>query len=72
MRSQAVAPGSLPAFEWICRRERAPFAVVGHIAEDGNLVVGRPGAVAAVDMPMNVLLGKPPRMHRDVRRVAAE
>ncbi len=68
----AVAPDSLAAFEWICRRERAPYAVVGHIADDGNLVVGRPDAVPAVDMPMNVLLGKPPRMHRDVRHVAAK
>ena len=40
----AVAPERLPAFEWICRRERAPYAVVGEIAADGNLVVGRPNA----------------------------
>ena len=66
----AVAPDRLAAFDWICRRERAPYAVVGQVAEDGNLIVGRPGAVPAVDMPMNVLLGKPPRMHRDVRSVA--
>jgi phosphoribosylformylglycinamidine synthase len=66
----AVAPQRLAAFDWICRRERAPYAVVGHVAEDGNLVVGRPDASPAVDMPMNVLLGKPPRMHRDVRRIA--
>jgi phosphoribosylformylglycinamidine synthase len=65
----AVAPDQLPAFEWICRRERAPYAVVGHIAEDGRLVVGRPEQTPAVDMPMNVLLGKPPRMHRNVQRV---
>ena len=64
----AVAPERLPAFEWICRRERAPYAVVGEIAADGNLVIGRPNARPAVDMPMNVLLGKPPRMHRSAQR----
>jgi phosphoribosylformylglycinamidine synthase len=63
----AVAPDRLPAFDWICRRERAPYAVVGEIADDGNLVVARDG-VAAVQMPMSVLLGKPPRMHRNVQR----
>ena len=67
----AVAPERLAAFEWICRRERAPYAVVGRIAEDGNLVVGRDGVRPAVDMPMNVLLGKPPRMHRSVQRMQA-
>jgi phosphoribosylformylglycinamidine synthase len=67
----AVAPERLAAFDWICRRERAPYAVVGRIAEDGNLVVGKEGARPAVDMPMNVLLGKPPRMHRSVQRVQA-
>lgn len=68
----AVDPERIAAFDWICRRERAPHAVVGRIAEDGNLVVGRPEAPPAVDMPMNVLLGKPPRMQRDVQRVAVE
>ncbi|HQR57681.1 MAG TPA: phosphoribosylformylglycinamidine synthase, partial [Burkholderiaceae bacterium] len=68
----AVAPDRLAAFDWICRRERAPYAVVGQVAADGNLVVGRPGAAPAVDMPMNVLLGKPPRMHRDVRSVSVD
>ena len=68
----AIDPERIAAFDWICRRERAPYAVVGRIAEDGNLVVGRPDAPPAVDMPMNVLLGKPPRMQRDVQRVAGE
>ena len=39
----AVAPERLAAFDWICRRERAPYAVVGRVAEDGNLVVGLAG-----------------------------
>ncbi|MGE5161572.1 MAG: phosphoribosylformylglycinamidine synthase, partial [Betaproteobacteria bacterium] len=68
----AIARDRLAAFEWLCRRERCPFAVIGEVAADGNLVVGRPGDTPAVDMPMEVLLGKPPRMHRDVRRVRVD
>src|SRR4029453_17722191 len=64
----AVDPKRLAAFEWICRRERAPYAVIGQVADDGTLVVARHDAPPAVDMPMNVLLGKPRRMHRDVAR----
>jgi phosphoribosylformylglycinamidine synthase len=68
----AVAPGKLAVFEWICRRERAPFAVIGRICADRQLVVDTDVAEPAVDMPMEVLLGKPPKMHRDVTRVATE
>jgi phosphoribosylformylglycinamidine synthase len=65
----AVAPEQLAAFDWICRRERAPYAVVGRIGDDRQLVVESGRAQRAVDMPMDVLLGKPPRMHRDVKRL---
>ncbi len=66
----AIAPESLEKFDAFCRRERCPYAVLGTISEDGNLVVdGRTGEDRAVDMPMDVLLGKPPRMHRDVKTV---
>lgn len=68
--SIAIAPGSLETFDAFCRRERCPYAVLGQISEDGELVVeGREGEDVAVDMPMDVLLGKPPRMHRDVKSV---
>jgi phosphoribosylformylglycinamidine synthase len=63
----AIAPETLPGFNWLCRRERCPYAVVGAISADGDLVVARDGDNPAVHMPMNVLLGKPPKMHRDVR-----
>ena len=66
----AVDPARLAAFDDMARRERCPYAVIGQIAEDGELVVTREAAGPAVDMPMQTLLGKPPRMHRDVRRVA--
>jgi phosphoribosylformylglycinamidine synthase len=73
----ALAPGSLPAFAALCERERCPYAVVGVARDDGRLVLSDPsseveGADLPVDMPMEVLLGKPPRMTRDVRRVSRD
>jgi phosphoribosylformylglycinamidine synthase len=59
----ALVPGSTSGFAALCERERCPFAVVGEITADGLLRVEE----AAVDMPIDVLLGKPPRMTRDVR-----
>ncbi|WP_332815743.1 phosphoribosylformylglycinamidine synthase [Ramlibacter sp.] len=71
----AIAPASLEGFRALCERERCPFAVVGVATEERQLVVGEvdldgdgQGSLA-VDMPMDVLLGKPPKMHRDVRSV---
>ena len=65
----AIAPSSLAQFAAFCERERCPFAVIGVATDDGQLVVTDEGADNPVDMPMNVLLGKPPKMHRDVTRV---
>ena len=62
----ALDPGRRAAFDWICKRERCPYAIVGTVDMHGALIVGRDGETRAVDMPMEVLLGKPPRMHRDV------
>ena len=67
----AVAPDDLPTFEALCRRERCPFAVLGEATEVRQLEVsdellGDP----PVDLPLQVLLGKPPRMHRDATRRA--
>jgi len=64
----AIAPDALAAFDWLCQRERCPYAVVGTISADGDLVVARDGEPPVVQMPMNVLLGKPPKTHRDVVR----
>ncbi len=66
----ALAADRLPAFDWLCQRERCPYAVVGEISADGELVVARDNASPAVEMPIDLLLGKPPRMQRDVRRLA--
>ncbi|CDY76519.1 Phosphoribosylformylglycinamidine synthase, synthetase subunit / Phosphoribosylformylglycinamidine synthase, glutamine amidotransferase subunit [Caballeronia glathei] len=66
----AIDPADLPAFEAICDRERCPVAVVGTATSERQLKLiddesdGQP----PVDMPMDVLLGKPPKMHRDVKR----
>lgn len=72
----AIAPADLARFEAICVRERCPFAVVGVATDVRQLQLVDDDAQGAhaypVDMPMEVLLGKPPRMHRDVTRVAVE
>lgn len=70
----AIAPESLAQFQAFCERERCPFAVIGTATEERQLVLHDPAATAddqklPVDMPMNVLLGKPPKMHRDVKTV---
>lgn len=67
----AIAPESLEQFRGFCERERCPFAVVGVATEERRLVV-ESAEDDAVDMPMEVLLGKPPKMHRDVQRVRRE
>ncbi|MBK1611979.1 phosphoribosylformylglycinamidine synthase [Rubrivivax gelatinosus] len=64
----AIAPEGLAAFEAMCARERCPYAVVGVATSDRELVV-EDGEQAVIDMPMDVLLGKPPKMHRDVARI---
>jgi phosphoribosylformylglycinamidine synthase len=69
----AIAPESLPLFQYLCERERSPFAVVGTATEERQLKVIDPEhGNNPVDMPMNVLLGKPPKMHRDVTHVRNE
>ncbi|MBC7469969.1 MAG: phosphoribosylformylglycinamidine synthase [Ramlibacter sp.] len=65
----AIAPESLAQFRAFCERERCPFSVVGVATEQRRLVVSGEGVPAPVDMPMNVLLGNPPKMHRDAQTV---
>jgi phosphoribosylformylglycinamidine synthase len=58
----------LARFDALCRRERCPYAVVGEITSDGWLKVEDPLLrTPPVDLPLEVILGKPPRMTRDVR-----
>ena len=66
----ALDPARLELFRAIAERERCPFSVVGTATAEGQLVVADPKfGNRPVDMPMDVLLGKPPKMLRDVRRV---
>jgi phosphoribosylformylglycinamidine synthase len=68
----AISPESLPLFQSFCERERCLFAVVGTATEERQLrLVDQENDNYPVDMPMEVLLGKPPKMHRDVQHVAA-
>jgi phosphoribosylformylglycinamidine synthase len=68
----ALAPQELSRFKGICERERCPFAVLGTATADGKLIVddpqlgGRP-----IDIDLGVILGKPPKMLRDVQRLSA-
>ena len=66
----AIRPESLAAFGALCARERCPFAVVGHANAEGRLVVADPHfGNNAVDVPLDVILGKAPMMTRDARHV---
>lgn len=66
----AIAPESLDLFRQLCERERCPFAVVGEVTEAQHLEVYDPlFGNKPVDMELPALLGKPPRMTRDVRRL---
>ena len=67
-----VAADSIETFAAICARERCPHAVIGELTEDRDLVVEDEffGNVP-VAMPMDVLLGKTPRMTREAGVVSA-
>lgn len=66
----AIAPESLPMFQALCERERCLFAVVGTATEERQLKLIDPElGNEPVDMPMDVLLGKPPKMQRDAHHV---
>jgi phosphoribosylformylglycinamidine synthase len=65
----AIAAESLPAFEALCRRERCPFAVVGTATAERRLKLEDTHfSEQPIDMPLEVLLGKPPKMTRIAER----
>ena len=67
----AVAADRLDEFKALCERERCPYAVVGHASEERSLrLEDRHFGNRPIDMPLSLLLGKPPKMSRDVARVA--
>jgi phosphoribosylformylglycinamidine synthase len=65
----AIRPDAIGTFTALCLRERAPFAVLGEADDSGQLQLhDRIFDNKPIDMPLNVLLGKPPRMSRRVVR----
>lgn len=68
-----VMPDRIDAFKTLCERERCPFAIVGEATDDGQLVLedshfeNNP-----IDMEMGVLLGKTPKMLKDVTRLVED
>ena len=68
----AIHPKDLERFAKMCERERCPYAVVGHTTQNRQLQLHDQQQAKnidqqyPIDMPMEVLLGKPPKMHRDV------
>ncbi|HET8763968.1 MAG TPA: phosphoribosylformylglycinamidine synthase, partial [Rhodanobacter sp.] len=72
-----IAQDDLAQFEALCVRERCPYAVVGAATAERRLRVTRSVSAAGsaesrevvIDLPMDVLFGKPPRMHRDAKRI---
>jgi len=62
----AVAPENMACFDAICQRERAPYAVVGEATEERHLTLEDSHFDnTPIDMPLDILLGKAPKMHRD-------
>ncbi len=66
----AVAADKFSVFENFCKRERAQYAVIGEATAERRVVLhdsrfdNNP-----IDLPLDVLLGKPPRMHKQVQRL---
>ncbi|MBE8717968.1 phosphoribosylformylglycinamidine synthase [Cellvibrio polysaccharolyticus] len=68
----AIKPEDLARFEAICARERCPYAVVGESTDEKHLLVNDKHFDAKpVDLPMSILFGKPPKMHRVAERYQA-
>ncbi len=68
----AISPERLEEFRALCERERCPFAVLGSASDDGDLVVhDRHFGNDAVAMPLEVLLGRAPRLQRTATHAAS-
>jgi phosphoribosylformylglycinamidine synthase len=69
----AVSPQNIETFSAICARERCPYSVIGTATENDQLKVSDNFfGNNAVDMPLSILLGKPPKMSRQFDRVEFE
>ena len=68
----AIARGRIPEFAELCTRERAPWAQLGIATADGHLTLADArGGPPPVDLPLEVVLGKAPRMVRRAERIAS-
>ena len=63
-----IAPTDLTLFQALCERERCPYAVIGTTTTKQQLRLNN-GDEKIIDMPLSVLLGKPPKMQRDVQHL---
>lgn len=69
----AVSPEKFPVFEAFCKRERAQFAVIGEATKERRVVLEDPYfGNRPIDLPLDVLLGKPPRMNKVVKSAKAD
>jgi len=65
-----IHPDRVDEFQAICERERCPWAIVGETTEEEHLLLGdADNETLPIDMPLSLLLGKPPKMLRDVQHV---
>ncbi len=66
-------PEHLPLFDELCRRERAPYAVIGEATAEQHLSLSDSHFNdQPIDLPLDVLLGKTPKMTRDVQTLKAQ
>lgn len=65
----AVMPDKFPVFEAFCKRERAQYAVIGEATAERRVVLHDSHFDnCPIDLPLDILLGKPPRMFKQVKR----
>lgn len=65
----AVMPDKFPVFEAFCKRERAQYAVIGEATAERRVVLHDSHFDnCPIDLPLDILLGKPPRMFKQVNR----
>ncbi|WP_313576269.1 phosphoribosylformylglycinamidine synthase, partial [Pseudescherichia sp.] len=68
----AVAADQMDLFDALCRRERAPYAVIGEATEERHLsLTDSHFDNQPIDLPLDVLLGKTPKMTRNVESLKA-
>ncbi len=66
-----IAQQDLAEFETLCARERCPYAIVGEVsAEEKLLLTDSLLGETVIDLPMDVLFGKAPKMQRNTKRPA--